>query len=71
MLSCEIVIFCCFSSEELLNQELIFVGIVCIKDPFRLDMPESLKLCHEANITVRALTGDNKESAVSTAMVIG
>ncbi|KAL4450361.1 hypothetical protein ABPG74_009067 [Tetrahymena malaccensis] len=58
-------------AEEQINQDLVFVGIVCIRDPFRLDMPECLKTCQEASITVRALTGDNKESAVSTAKFIG
>ncbi|EGR31408.1 hypothetical protein IMG5_110240 [Ichthyophthirius multifiliis] len=58
-------------SEEKLNQDLIFLALVGIKDPFRPDIPEAIKKCKNAGITVRALTGDNRETAIATGKLIG
>jgi Ca2+ transporting ATPase len=52
-------------SEDFLEDELIFVGVVGIKDPLRKEIPSAIKKCKEASITVRMVTGDNLETAMA------
>lgn len=52
-------------TEDFLEDELIFLGIMGIKDPLRKEIPEAIKKCKAASITVRMVTGDNIETATA------
>lgn len=42
-----------------LEKELVFVGLVAIKDPLRKNVPEAVLQCQKAGLVVRMVTGDN------------
>jgi P-type E1-E2 ATPase len=48
-----------------------FLGIVCIKDPVREEVKQSIDDCKTAGIRVIMITGDSKETAVAIAKEIG
>ncbi|GET87615.1 P-type ATPase, putative [Leishmania tarentolae] len=50
---------------------LTLVGIVGIRDPVRLEVPEAVAQCRRAGVVVRMITGDNKATAVSIAKEVG
>jgi P-type Ca2+ transporter type 2C len=41
--------------------------MVGIKDPLRDGIAEAVQLCHEGGVTVRMVTGDNKQTAIAIA----
>lgn len=41
--------------------------MVGIKDPLRDGISKAVKLCHGAGVTVRMVTGDNKNTAIAIA----
>ena len=43
------------------------IAIVGIKDPLREGIREAVAQCQTAGVTVRMLTGDNKETAMAIA----
>jgi Ca2+-transporting ATPase len=47
-----------------------FLGIVCIKDPVREEVKQSIEDCKTAGIRVIMITGDSKETAVAIAKEI-
>ncbi len=51
--------------------ELEFVGLVCIEDPARADIRESIQACQDAGIQVVMVTGDHPKTAASIAGSIG
>ena len=53
------------------EKDLIFIGIVGLEDPPREEVKETIKICHNAGISVKMITGDNKETAISIAKQIG
>lgn len=53
------------------NKDLIFLGLVAIEDPPREEVLDALKECKRAGISVKMITGDNKDTAVSIANQIG
>ena len=57
--------------KEQPDDKLIFVGILAIEDPMRPEVPEAVKRCNKAGITVRMVTGDNKATAVAIAKQAG
>ncbi|KAL6560164.1 Calcium-transporting ATPase 8, plasma membrane-type [Orobanche hederae] len=64
------------SGEELENWEmpegdLILLAIVGIKDPCRPGVREAVKLCHDAGVKVRMVTGDNLQTAKAIALECG
>jgi magnesium-transporting ATPase (P-type) len=64
------------SSEEIpprdeVESELIFVGLVGIKDPPRPGVAEAVATCHKAGITVRMVTGDHPSTSAAIARQIG
>ncbi|XP_027925813.1 calcium-transporting ATPase 9, plasma membrane-type-like isoform X5 [Vigna unguiculata] len=65
------------SNEEELNQwslpehELVLLAIVGIKDPCRPGVKEAVKVCTEAGVKVRMVTGDNLQTAKAIALECG
>ncbi len=51
--------------------DLVFVGVVGMKDPVRPDVPEALARARTAGIRVIMATGDHKATAVAIAKEIG
>lgn len=54
-----------------LEQNLIFVGLVAMFDPPRVEVPEAIAQCHAAGIGVTMVTGDYGLTAVAIAQQIG
>lgn len=50
-----------------LEKDLIFIGIAGIKDPVRPDVPQAVADCQMAQITVRMVTGDIRDTAIAIA----
>jgi len=59
------------TDKEELEKDLVFLGIVGIKDPPREEVAEAIKLCKRAGIKVKMITGDNKETAIAIGRQIG
>ncbi|KAN0031465.1 hypothetical protein ACTFIV_005329 [Dictyostelium citrinum] len=53
------------------ENDLIFIGIVGIKDPLRPEVPEAVEVCKRAGIVVRMVTGDNLITAQNIARNCG
>lgn len=45
--------------------------MVGIKDPLRDEIPLAVAICKTAGVTVRMVTGDNKETAIAIAKEAG
>jgi Ca2+-transporting ATPase len=48
--------------DDIFNS-MTFLGMVGIQDPLRPGVPEAVRLCQKAGVTVRMVTGDNKITA--------
>ena len=55
------------SKFEAIETNMIFIGMVAIKDPPRPGVAESIDLCKKAGIRVIMITGDAKATAVAIA----
>ncbi|KAI3416718.1 Calcium-transporting ATPase [Psidium guajava] len=53
------------------EDELILLAIVGIKDPCRLGVKDAVKLCQNAGVKVRMVTGDNVQTAKAIALECG
>lgn len=53
------------------EDELIFTGFAGMEDPPREEVKESIRICLNAGINVKMITGDNRETAVAVARKIG
>lgn len=51
--------------REILEKDLIAIGIFGLQDPLRPDIVESIKKCKAAGITVIMCTGDNIDTAIA------
>jgi Ca2+-transporting ATPase len=51
--------------------ELTFVGLVGLMDPPRAEAREAIKLCQQAGIAVKMITGDQKVTAFTIAQELG
>ncbi|MCH8563595.1 HAD-IC family P-type ATPase [Nesterenkonia sp. YGD6] len=58
-------------SVEDLGEELIFVGVVGIVDPPRQEAIDAIKVCHDAGIQVKMITGDHAGTATAIARLMG
>ena len=57
--------------REDFEDELVIIAMVGIKDPLRDGIAEAVEKCHIAGVTVRMVTGDNKETAIAIAKEAG
>jgi len=60
-----------WADESHLVAELTCICIVGIEDPVRPEVPDAIKQCQRAGITVRMVTGDNVATARSIAQKCG
>ncbi|XP_069500010.1 plasma membrane calcium-transporting ATPase 2 isoform X7 [Ambystoma mexicanum] len=58
------------SENDILN-ELTCIAVVGIEDPVRPEVPDAIKRCQRAGITVRMVTGDNINTARAIAIKCG
>lgn len=54
-----------------LERNMTLDAIYCIADPLRPDVTEAIRVCHDAGIVVRMVTGDNVETAEAIATECG
>ncbi|XP_017791251.1 PREDICTED: plasma membrane calcium-transporting ATPase 3 isoform X3 [Habropoda laboriosa] len=60
-----------WDDEENIVNNLTCLGIVGIEDPVRPEVPDAIRKCQKAGITVRMVTGDNINTARSIALKCG
>lgn len=60
-----------WDDEDTIVRDLTCICIVGIQDPVRPEVPEAIRKCQRAGITVRMVTGDNVNTARSIAMQCG
>lgn len=53
------------------SQNLIWLGYFAIQDPVRPEVPSAMHACQEAGVSVKIVTGDNKETACQIGREIG
>jgi Ca2+-transporting ATPase len=58
-------------TKSALEENFVFLGLAGMEDSPREEVRESLKICNKAGISVKMITGDNKETAISIAGQIG
>ena len=59
------------SPAATVEQELVFLGLIAMKDPLRPEAVAAVRLCKEAGITTAMITGDHKDTAVAIAQELG
>jgi Ca2+-transporting ATPase len=57
--------------RDALESDLVFAGLVAIRDPLREDVKDAIDRCRQAGIEVKMITGDNVETARAIAYDIG
>ena len=54
-----------------MERDLIFLGLLAMKDPLRPEAAEAVRLCRDAGIRTSMITGDHKETAIAIARELG
>ncbi len=57
--------------DEEIESQLVFLGLVAMKDPLRPEAIEAVRLCHGAGIRTTMITGDHQDTAVAIARELG
>lgn len=57
--------------NKVVADNLVFMGIVAIADPVRIDVPDAVKECQKAGIAVKIVTGDTPGTAKEIGRQIG
>ncbi len=57
--------------ENELPNSMVFLGIIGVVDPVRKEVPEAVRIAHEAGIQVIEITGDCIETAIAVAKECG
>jgi P-type Ca2+ transporter type 2C len=57
--------------RDSLEERLVYVGFLAIRDPLRPDVKDAIAECHGAGIEVKMITGDNVETARAIGYEIG
>ena len=60
-----------WEADECINANFTCLAIVGIEDPVRPEVPQAIRQCQDAGITVRMVTGDNLHTARSIAIKCG
>lgn len=64
-----------YGQNEIVNADLetgfVFGGLIGMIDPPRLEAMEAIRLCHQAGIVVKMITGDHKATARAIGMQLG
>lgn len=60
-----------YTSVDDYENDLTIIAMVGIKDPLRDEIPLAVEICKSAGVTVRMVTGDNKETAIAIAKEAG
>ncbi|KAM7382295.1 hypothetical protein PAMA_012922 [Pampus argenteus] len=60
-----------WDNESHILSGLTCIAVVGIEDPVRPEVPESIRMCQQAGITVRMVTGDNINTACAIASKCG
>jgi len=60
-----------FNLGNLETNNLVFLGITAISDPIRTDVPDAVKKCYDAGITIKIVTGDTPGTAKEIGKQIG
>lgn len=58
-------------THEELHQGMVLTGIYGIIDPPKREAIDAVKICHDAGISVKMITGDHKDTAMAIAKQIG
>jgi Ca2+-transporting ATPase len=56
---------------DVVEQQLVFLGLMAMKDPLRPEAVEAVRSCQEAGIIAAMITGDHKDTAVAIARELG
>ncbi|MCS6292657.1 MAG: cation-translocating P-type ATPase [Nitrospira sp.] len=56
---------------DLVERDLVFLGLCAMKDPLRPEAKEAVRLCRNAGIRTVMITGDHQETAVAIARELG
>ncbi|HSQ51352.1 MAG TPA: HAD-IC family P-type ATPase, partial [Nitrospiraceae bacterium] len=59
-----------YRAQEL-EEGLVFLGLVAMKDPLRPEAKAAVQACHDAGIRTVMITGDHKETAMAIAGELG
>lgn len=56
---------------DVLEQDLVFLGLAAMKDPLRPEAKAAVQLCQDAGIRTVMITGDHKDTAAAIAAELG
>jgi Ca2+-transporting ATPase len=59
------------NSEELIEKDLVFLGLIGMMDPPREEAVEAVRVCRQVSIKPIMITGDHKLTAVAVAKELG